>query len=530
MYISSGGTAVSTIISSGGYQYVWSSATAIRTTISAYGIQDIYAGATAISTTISSGGSQYISKGGTAINTIIYDYGFQSVADGAVNDGLVRIGSLYVGSGGTGNGIMVSSGGQYIIGSGGTAISTTILEGGNQYISKGGTASGASILSGGTMYVSSGAVLAGNISAAGTLNVYYGADVSSAGIIFDITGRSETDTSIITNYAAVSTAKTFSFNADSSKAGRYSLADYAAAFNRSITLINSRGDALGSLDRTNGMIHSGFAYELAVDSSTLTIGIFDVSSMTVRLSASKSAVEGGKITYTASVGQAAERDLHVTLESGLSITILAGTTTGSAYATAPNDPYAGTPKSVTDHIVSASGGGFRYEGLFDGGAVSTTVTDTVDTTTVTLSGPASVQEGEDITYTVKTSNPTKTAATATVNVGGTTYTVTIAAGASSGTLVIANPNPADAYKVTVPSLTAKVTGFSGGSFEKTDFSNASATVRITDVISDADITKVTLSATASVTEGSTINYTARMERTSAQDVTVKLRNGQTITI
>ncbi|WP_339528308.1 immunoglobulin-like domain-containing protein, partial [Pseudomonas sp. EL_65y_Pfl2_R96] len=73
----------------------------------------------------------------------------------------------------------------------------------------------------------------------------------------------------------------------------------------------------------------------------------------------------------------------VSLANGQTITIDVGKTTGTVTTAAPNDALAGhTP--LTNSITSVSGG--NYENLVaDKTPVSTTVTDTVDTTTLSLS-------------------------------------------------------------------------------------------------------------------------------------------------
>ncbi|WP_164747942.1 immunoglobulin-like domain-containing protein, partial [Pseudomonas koreensis] len=73
----------------------------------------------------------------------------------------------------------------------------------------------------------------------------------------------------------------------------------------------------------------------------------------------------------------------VTLSNGQTITIDIGKTTGTVTTTAPNDALTGHA-SLTNAITDVSGG--NYENLVaDKTPVSTTVTDTVDTTNLSLS-------------------------------------------------------------------------------------------------------------------------------------------------
>ena len=67
----------------------------------------------------------------------------------------------------------------------------------------------------------------------------------------------------------------------------------------------------------------------------------------------------------------------------------------------------------------------------------------------------------------------------------------------------------------------------GGNFEQLDVDGTPAVTTIND---DTDITTVSLSATASVTEEGTITYTATLTNPAQGAVTVNLSNGQVITI
>ena len=73
----------------------------------------------------------------------------------------------------------------------------------------------------------------------------------------------------------------------------------------------------------------------------------------------------------------------MSLANGQTITIGVGQTTGTVNTVAPNDALAGHAP-LTNSITNVSGG--NYENLVaDKTPVSTTVTDTVDTTNLTLS-------------------------------------------------------------------------------------------------------------------------------------------------
>ncbi len=92
--------------------------------------------------------------------------------------------------------------------------------------------------------------------------------------------------------------------------------------------------------------------------------------------------------------------LVIVLDNGATITIPVGATSGiSTPFLVPNgeDVYI-DPGSYTVGISSTSGGAYDQMDISDTALVS--VGDTIDTTTVSLSGPASVEEGSTATYTV----------------------------------------------------------------------------------------------------------------------------------
>ena len=81
---------------------------------------------------------------------------------------------------------------------------------------------------------------------------------------------------------------------------------------------------------------------LDVDSTAATTTITEVTdTTTVSLSATGSVVEGGTITYTATLTNAADGDVTVSLSNGATITIADGASTGTVDVTASADVYDG---------------------------------------------------------------------------------------------------------------------------------------------------------------------------------------------
>jgi uncharacterized protein YegL len=247
-----------------------------------------------------------------------------------------------------------------------------------------------------------------------------------------------------------------------------------------------------------------------------------IDTTTVKLAATESAAEGGTVTYTATVGAAVTgAPVTVTLANGQTITIAVGQTTGTVTTTAPNDALNGHAP-LTNAITDVSGG--NYENLVaDKAPVSTTVTDTVDTTNLSLTATGTVAEGGSIVYTATLSNPAGTPVTVTLSNGAV---ITIEAGKTVGTVSV--PAPADDVYKDAGTVQATISTATGGNFENLVPSTVAAVTNVTDTI---DTTTVKLTATESAAEGGTVTYTATVgAAVTGSPVTVTLANGQTITI
>ncbi|WP_248738734.1 immunoglobulin-like domain-containing protein [Pseudomonas sp. MWU12-2029] len=269
---------------------------------------------------------------------------------------------------------------------------------------------------------------------------------------------------------------------------------------------------------------TGGNFENLVTSNTPAVtNVTDtIDTTTVKLTATESAAEGGTVTYTATVGAPVTGSpVTVTLSNGQQITIEVGKTTGTVTTTAPNDALTGHAP-LTNAITGVSGG--NYENLVaDKTPVSTTVTDTVDTTNLTLSATNSVAEGGSIIYTATLTNAAGTPVTVTLSNGAV---ITIEAGKTTGTVTV--PAPADDVYKDAGTVQATITNATGGNFENLVTSTVPAVTQVTDTI---DTTTVKLTATESAAEGGTVTYTATVGApVTGSPVTVTLSNGQTITI
>ncbi|MBD8767907.1 large adhesive protein, partial [Pseudomonas fluorescens] len=216
------------------------------------------------------------------------------------------------------------------------------------------------------------------------------------------------------------------------------------------------------------------------------------------------------------------------MSNGSVITIKAGESTGTVVVDTPaNDVYV-NGSTVSTTITGATGGNF--ESLVPSTTPAlTTITDSVDTTTVTLTAPAAANEGGQITYTATLSNKAGTDVTLKLDNGSS---ITIKAGDTVGTVTV--PAPSDDVFIDKSTQTVQITETTGGNFEKLEVSGNGATTTINDTIDKVD---VVLSATTTVGEGGNIVYTASLVDKNGAPVTnitnpltVTLDNGQSITI
>jgi hypothetical protein len=262
---------------------------------------------------------------------------------------------------------------------------------------------------------------------------------------------------------------------------------------------------------------SGGNYEELDFSGTVDVVVTDtIDTTTVTLSASD-VLEGADITVTAEVDFAPQTDLVLTLNNGEEITILAGQTSGSVTFANPNtDDVYKDGETLTYSVASASGG--NYEELDISGTVDVVVTDTIDTTTVTLSA-SDVLEGADITVTAEVDFAPQTDLVLTLNNG---EEITILAGQTSGSVTFANPNTDDVYK-DGETLTYSVASASGGNYEELDISGT-VDVVVTDTI---DTTTISFDS-FEIRENSTTTVRVYIDSAPWEDLSFDLVNGDDI--
>ncbi|OOG12588.1 hypothetical protein BMS17_10940 [Pseudomonas sp. C9] len=267
----------------------------------------------------------------------------------------------------------------------------------------------------------------------------------------------------------------------------------------------------------------GGNYEkLEVDGKSADTSVTDTQdTTTVSLTATESVAEGGSIVYTANLTNAAGTAMTVTLSNGAVINIAAGATSGSVTFAAPKDDVYKDAGQVEVTIKDTTGGNFENL-VKDPSAAVTSVTDTVDTTTVSLTATGNVNEGGSIVYTATLTNPAGTPVTVTLSNGAT---ITIDAGKTTGTVKVDAPKD-DVYK-DAGKVEVTIKDAAGGNFENLVKDPAPA---VTNVADTTNTTRLSLSADLVVLEGSHITYTATLSNAAQTPVTIKLSNGETITI
>ena len=283
--------------------------------------------------------------------------------------------------------------------------------------------------------------------------------------------------------------------------GDISIADGATT--GTLTIASGNGEDVYS-DASSLTAHitgvSGGNFEhLVVGSGTATAQVNDtITDATVDLTAS-TVTEGAGASYvfTATLSDASQGVTTIHTDQG-DISIADGATTGTLTIASGNgeDVYSDA-SSLTAHITGVSGGNFEHL-VVGSGTATAQVTDTVTPATVDLTA-STVTEGAGASYvfTATLSDASQGVTTIHTDQGD----ISIADGATTGTLTIASGNGEDVYS-DASSLTAHITGVSGGNFEHLVVGSGTATAQVNDTITDA-----TVDLTAStVTEGAGASY------------------------
>jgi Ca2+-binding RTX toxin-like protein len=243
-----------------------------------------------------------------------------------------------------------------------------------------------------------------------------------------------------------------------------------------------------------------------------------INATTVSLGANLSSITeaGGVITYTATLSNAAQGPVTVTLSNGQQITIANGATTGTVdYTVVSNEDVYIDASSISTTITNATGGNFEQLNINPAPAV-TLVTDTITAATVSLSATSSVTEaGGVITYTATLSNAAQGPVTVTLSNG---QQITIANNATTGSVNFTVAANEDVY-IDASSISTTIISAIGGNFELLTVNPAAAVTQITDTITNASLT---LSGPSSVTEGQAATYTLTVSNAPQTNLVVSI--------
>lgn len=181
--------------------------------------------------------------------------------------------------------------------------------------------------------------------------------------------------------------------------------------------------------------------------------------------------------------------LTVTLNNGATLTFSIGSTvaTSTPFAIQGDDPYI-DGESYTVSVSSTTGGDFENLDTTDTSLI--TIFDTIDTTTLSISGPSTVAEGNTATYTLSVDNPPQTDMDVQLELANVTtedadftttpgtYTVTISAYSTVTTFDVETFDD-NTYEGT-EEYSVTITGTSGGNFENLNIATSSVNTNIDD--------------------------------------------------
>jgi len=261
MHVSDGGKADGVTVGYGGKLNVSAGGTVNTTTIASQGSMYVSDGGKADDVTVGHRAYLYVSSGGTATQ-ILENGGCVNVDNGATVTFLPNSFGGYtytfvsatIHSGNTGTNLSANEWGKiYVIG--GTAENTSVGSSGYLYVSSGGVANGATVKAYGGLEIHDGGKLTGKMSFEGNavVSAYEGSIID-----FDISGVSPNNDPFVNNLSLVQGTPTYTLTVNGSEAaGNYKLAENAAGFNKTITVVNTSGVTLGTLTVDGGATKIG---------------------------------------------------------------------------------------------------------------------------------------------------------------------------------------------------------------------------------------------------------------------------------
>ncbi|WP_157487783.1 immunoglobulin-like domain-containing protein [Grimontia celer] len=275
---------------------------------------------------------------------------------------------------------------------------------------------------------------------------------------------------------------------------------------------------------------------------------------TLALTGDASVIEGGSASYTLTLSEAPTADFTVTVVVGhktsedgdvtpvtRDVVIAAGTTSVDFTVDTLDDSLdeSADDDVFTVSVNSTTGGGFEAQPTAPA-AVETTINDgtTTDAPTLTLTGDASVNEGEAASYTLTLSEAPTADFTVTVVVGHktsedgdvtpVTRDVVIAAGTTSIDFTVDTLDDSLNESADDDVFTVSVNATSGGDFEAQPTAPAAVETTINDGAT-TDAPTLTLTGDTSVNEGESASFTLTLSEAPTADFTVTIVVGHETT-
>ncbi len=187
----------------------------------------------------------------------------------------------------------------------------------------------------------------------------------------------------------------------------------------------------------------------------------------------------------------------INLDSGQSITIADGATTGTVTFTAQSEDVFIDAETATYAVDTVVNNGTAYENLITTDTVSVNILDTVDDTTVSLTGPASVNEGDTVTITATVDNA-PSGGSLVINLDNG-QSITIADGATTGTVTFTAQSE-DVFIDAETATYAVDTVVNNGTAYENLITTDTVSVNILDTVDNA---LISIAGPGTVSEGST---------------------------
>ncbi|WP_372372421.1 retention module-containing protein [Alcaligenes faecalis] len=210
------------------------------------------------------------------------------------------------------------------------------------------------------------------------------------------------------------------------------------------------------------------------------------------------------------------QDLVITLTNGSTITIPVGSTEGRVVVDNPYPDDAYTQGDRPEDIGISTTTGGNYENLDTSSTSSSTITDDDDATKITLEGPETVVEGEDITITATVENPPQGGDLVIKLTNG--QEIIIKEGQTSGSVTYPARPDDGTVQGNIPENVG-IESSTGGNYEKVEYGDP-----VTTTVEDNDVPAITVSDTV-ISEGGSGTFSVNFGKPVDNETTVTLQLG-----